>query len=245
VEPPPTAQDEFDRASVEIGDQLDVIEAAVDAGTADLADLGFWRLVGRIKRDRALIAIHADQVGRIDRAAFDAWVGRFRLPAGVGTAVLLLGALVGVAAAVAATAVGDEVWAGLLLLATGAIWTVALHSPAHHLVGWLAGIRFTDYFIGGPFPPRPGIKTDYATYLRADPSSRAWMHASGAIATKLAPFLALAWSPFTVAPLWAAAALVALGVLQIATDVLFSVKVGDWKKFRRERAVARSSRSAR
>ncbi|HEX6131344.1 MAG TPA: hypothetical protein VF044_06405, partial [Actinomycetota bacterium] len=73
-----------------------------------------------------------------------------------------------------------------------------------------------------------------------DPSSRAWMHASGAIATKLAPFLALAWYPASAARWWAAAALVALGVLQIVTDVLFSVRSSDWKRFRRERAVARA-----
>ena len=53
--------------------------------------------------------------------------------------------------------------------------------------GWWgawSSIRFTDYFVGGPPPPRPGLKTDYATYLRADPGSRAWLHASGAIATQ-------------------------------------------------------------
>ena len=68
------------------------------------------------------------------------------------------------------------------LLAGGA-WSVSLHCPAHWLAGRVAGIRFTSYFFGGPFPPRPGLKTDYATYLRADPAARAWMHASGAIVT--------------------------------------------------------------
>ena len=66
------------------------------------------------------------------------------------------------------------------------------------------------------------------------------MHASGAIATKLAPFLALAFFPGSEAPWWSAAALVALGVFQIVTDVLFSVRSGDWKRFRRERDVARA-----
>jgi hypothetical protein len=117
---------------------------------------------------------------------------------------------------------------------------VSFHGPAHHLVGWLSGIRFTDYFLGGPPPPRPGIKTDYASYLRADPSSRARMHASGALATKIAPFLALAFAPASEAPWWAVAALAALGVVQIVTDVLFSVRTGDWKKVRRERAIAAS-----
>ena len=73
-----------------------------------------------------------------------------------------------------------------------------------------------------------------------DPGSRAWFHASGAIATKLAPFVALAFWPGSGAPAWAALVLIALGALQIVTDVTLSVKTSDWKKFLRERAVARS-----
>src|SRR6185312_10683542 len=125
------------------------------------------------------------------------------------------------------------------LLAAGVIWSVSTHCLAHWAVGRAVGIRFTDYFLGGPFPPRPGLKTDYASYLRTPPASRAVMHASGAIATKLAPFVALAFWPGTAAPWWAAAALVLLGVVQVATDVRFSVRSSDWKRVRRERAIAR------
>jgi hypothetical protein len=116
--------------------------------------------------------------------------------------------------------------------------------PAHAFVGWLAGIRYTDAFMGGPPPPRPGIKTDYATYLRAEPSMRAWFHASGAIATKIAPFAALALWPSTGAPVWSAWSLVALGVLEIVTDITLSTRSSDWKKFRRERQVARDARAS-
>jgi hypothetical protein len=70
------------------------------------------------------------------------------------------------------------------------------------------------------------------------------MHASGALATKLAPFVTLAFWPASGAPWWAAVALTALGALQILTDVLFSTKTSDWKKFRRERAIARRRRQA-
>jgi hypothetical protein len=38
---------------------------------------------------------------------------------------------------------------------------------------------------------------------------------------------------------WAALLLLTLGVLQIVTDVLFSVRASDWKKFRREMRLAR------
>ena len=68
---------------------------------------------------------------------------------------------------------------------------------------------------------------------------RAWFHASGAIASKLAPFVAVALAPATNAPAWAVLAAAAFGVLQIVIDVLFSTKSSDWKRFRRERGVAR------
>jgi hypothetical protein len=67
------------------------------------------------------------------------------------------------------------------------------------------------------------------------------MHASGAIATKLAPFVALALYPLTDAPAWAAWAVLALGIVQIVTDVLLSTKSSDWKKFNRERRAARAA----
>jgi hypothetical protein len=68
---------------------------------------------------------------------------------------------------------------------------------------------------------------------------RAWFHASGAIATKIAPFAALACWPASDAPAWSAWALAALGLLQTVTDVSFSATSGDWKRFLRERRVGR------
>ena len=157
-----------------------------------------------------------------------------------GNLVLLVGALAGAFAVGIALDSDDELVAGLALLVAGAAWSVALHSPTHWLVGRIVGIRFIAYFFGGPFPPRPGVKTDYASYLRASPVARAWMHGSGAVATKLAPFLALAFWPATGAPAWAALALAALGIFQIVTDVLLSTKSSDWKKVRRELRAARA-----
>lgn len=226
-------------ASAEIGPSLDGIEAAVGEGNTDLRALGFWRIVARVKPDRLLVHEHADQIGRIDTAAFRSGV-RLRVPVWTGNLLLLAGIVAGGVAVWLAFVWDTPLWKGLALLAAGAIWAVAVHSPAHWIVGRAIGIRFTDYFMGGPPPPRPGLKTDYGTYLRADPDSRAWMHASGAIATKLAPFVALAFWPASGAPWWSAAGLLALGVLQIVTDVTLSTKSSDWKKFAREKAVARS-----
>jgi len=226
----------------ELGRELDRIETEVAAGNTDLAALGFWRTVGAIKLDRVAVLELAEQAGRIDTAAFRARVGARARP------------WVGVTAMIALTALGfvgiwladvwTGAWAGLAILGTGVAWSIGWHLPTHVFVGWLGGIRFTDAFLGGPPPPRPGIKTDYATYLHAEPSMRAWFHASGAIATKIAPFAALAFWPSTGAPAWAAWALAALGVLQIVTDLTLSRKSSDWKKFRRERQVARDRQAA-
>ena len=224
--------------SSELSGELDRIEVAVQAGNADLKALGFWRIVAKVKPDRLLVDRHADQIGRIDTSAFREFA-HFRMPVWAGNTILLTGAAIGLGLAIAAHIVSSSTLAGLLLIAAGAIWTVALHSPTHWLVGSLVSIRFTDYFVGGPPPPRPGLKSDYASYLRADPGSRAWMHASGAIATKLAPFLALAFWPGSGAPWWSAVALIVIGFLSVGTDIAFSVKLSDWKKFLRERAVAR------
>jgi hypothetical protein len=219
------------------------IEAAVDAGDADLARLGFWRALREVKVDPVLSEHWADVAGRIDRKAFEARV-RPRFPVWLGNLVLVLGTLVGGFAVVVAINAADPVVAGIALLAAAAIWSISVHCPAHWVVGRLVGIRFIAYTFGGPFPPRPGLKTDYATYLRAAPGARAWMHASGALATKVAPFVALGFWWASDAPAWAAWACGALGVLQIVTDVLFSRKTSDWKKVARERRIARARAAA-
>lgn len=221
----------------EFQDAFARIEAAVDVGETDLRALGFWRLLAKVKVDPMLSAHWADQVGRIDRKAFEARV-RPRFPVWFGNLVLLVGMAFGAAAVVVSRRSGDGAVAGVALLVAAVAWSVSVHDLAHWAVGRLFGIRFANYFLGGPFPPRPGLKTDYATYLRTGPVARAAMHASGAIATKVAPFVVLAFYPWSNAPAWAAWATLAYGAFQIVTDVLFSTKTSDWKKVRRERAVA-------
>jgi hypothetical protein len=214
------------------------IEAAVDAGRTDLGALGFWRLLRAIKPDARLSEHWADVAGRIDAAAF-AHAVRWRFPIWLGNVVLVTGTALGAFAVVVALEAEDDVVAGIALVLAAGIWAVSVHGLAHWAVGRASGIRFSWYFFRpGEFPPRPGIKTDYASYLRADPSSRASMHAAGAVATKLAPFVALGFYPATGAPWWAAAVVLTIGVGQIVTDILFSAKRGDWSKVRRERAIA-------
>lgn len=220
------------------------IEAAVAEGQTDLAALGFWRLLSKVKRDPVLSAHWADAAGRIDRVAFESRV-RLRVPIWFGNAVLVGATAAGVAAVIIAVQTTSPMVAGLALVFAAADWSASVHGLAHWLAGRAAQIRFTSYFIDRPFPPTPGVKTDYATYLRASPDARAWMHASGAIASKIAPLVALAFWPATVAPAWAALVIAAYTLVLIVIDLIYSVRYSDWKKVRRELRVARGRTASR
>lgn len=234
---------------------FDRIEREVEEGRADLSALGFWRLVRQVKRDPALARHWAEDVGRIDRVAFERWI-RPRFPVWLGNAVLVAGTAVLVAFVPVATALAGDAaepepaLPGLMLLAAAGGLSVTLHDLAHWVVGRLAGIRFTSYFFDGPVRIQPGIKVDYASYLRASPRARAWMHASGAVASKVAPFavfaaayLAHRAADYDLFPPWAMWGMLAIGVFQIVTDLTFSRKKSDWKKVGRELRVGRAQRA--
>jgi hypothetical protein len=240
-------------------DRFARIEERVDGGDTDLSELGFWRLVRSVKVDPRLAEHWADECGRIDRKAFEGGV-TVRVPVWLGNVLLLLGtvalsALVPISIVVArgqTTVEGDRfggnpTLGGILALVAAGGLSVTAHDLAHWLVGRLVGIRFIAYFLDGPFRIQPGIKVDYATYLRTSPGRRAAMHAAGAVASKIAPFavfaavyfphraagydLLLAWS------LWA---ILGLGIVQIVTDLLWSRTRSDWKKVRRELRIGRA-----
>jgi hypothetical protein len=238
-------------------DALARIERAVDEGETDLRRLGFWRLVNRIKVEPALSHHWAGVVGRIDRKAFESRV-RPRLPVWFGNTLLLVAtavwaALVSVALAIARRSASPEpVLSGLLVVASAGGLSASVHDLAHYVVGRMGGIRFHSYFIGGPLKVTPGLKTDYETYVKANPGNRATMHAAGALASKAAPFAVFAGayiphaaSGYDLLPAWSLWAVLAFGVLQILTDIAWSRKFSDWKKVGRELRVARAQRSAR
>jgi len=232
--------------------RLDEIERAVDAGRTDLGALGFWKLLSEAKRDPGAAA-HAERIGRIDRKAFESrkkvllpvWLGNLVLV--VGTLVLL--AVVAVALRLATGSIGggpNPTLAGALLVVAAAGLSVTVHAPAHWLAGRVVGMRFTRYFLDGPFRIQPGVKTDYATYLLTPAARRATMHAAGALASKVAPFAVFGWAyivhwqrGWDLLPSWSLWTLLAFGLFQIATDVVWSTKRSDWKKVRRELRVAR------
>ncbi len=224
--------------------EFDRIQAAVDAGETDLGALGFWRLLARVKADQALAAHWAERAGRIDRRAFETGI-RFRLPVWFGNLVLVMAIAAGGAAVTVALTTDSPELAGWALVFAALDWSASFHAPAHWVVGRIVGMRFLAYYVHDLIPPVPGLKIDYETYLRTPPEARAWMHASGAIASKVGPFIALAFLPASVAPAWAAWVILGYGALIIATDVFISTRRSDWKRFRREMRIARIQAAAR
>ena len=217
---------------IEIDTALNAAEVQIAFGDApDLKAAGFWRAVSAVKRDPSLTDQFADRIGAIDRVAFNGWA-RLVIPIWIGTTLAAIGALTGISI-VSASALVPQ-WNGVVFLLGAGVLIGTTHGLGHLTVGFIGGIRFSAWFIGAG-RPQPGVKTDYATYLRATPRSRAWMHASGALVTKAIPFLLLPVALFVAAiPGWVAIVLLVIGILQIITDVVWSTKSSDWAKFRRE-----------
>ena len=204
---------------------------------AGLAGSGFWKVVSAAKETRELAAEFAGRIAAIDRAAFERWA-LLTVPLGVGTAAASVGTVVGLVLVGLAYSTPDP-WNGLLLLAGTGVLLVTTHGLAHLVVGRMAGIRFTHWFIGTVTRPQPGVKTDYATYLSTTAERRAWMHASGALMSKILPFALIPAGLIAGVPGWATTLLAVVGVVSIITDILWSTRVSDWKKFRREMAFAK------
>ncbi|GMQ92710.1 MAG: hypothetical protein BMS9Abin12_0187 [Acidimicrobiia bacterium] len=200
-------------------------------GTPDLKKTGFWRAVAAVKREPALIDQFADRIGAIDKAGFAAWAWLV-VPIWIGTMLAVVGTLVGLSLISSSALITS--WSGFVFLAGTGVLIMTTHGLGHLVAGFVGGIRFSAWFIGGG-RPQPGVKTDYATYLRATPRSRAWMHASGALVTKAIPFLLLPPALLiTTIPTWVSVVLIVLGVAQIITDAAWSTKSSDWAKFKRE-----------
>ncbi|MFQ5516965.1 MAG: hypothetical protein ACE5E8_05260 [Acidimicrobiia bacterium] len=209
-------------------------EAQLDGGTWKPAASGFWRAVAGVKAQPSLADAFAARIATIDRRAFLAGV-LVAIPGRVGTAAMSLATLGGTAL-VAAGGTVDAPWNAVTFATGGAILVVTIHGLAHLAAGRLAGIRFTHWFIAGVTRPQPGVKIDYETYLLASPRARAWMHAAGALASKAVPFLLLPVAIVAGLGRGMALTLFTIGSVQIITDMLWSVKASDWKKFRRELA---------
>lgn len=224
---------------LEIDSALNAAEVQIAVGDApQLRGTGFWPAVRAVKSEPGLIDQFSDRIGAIDRAAFNGWA-RLVVPIWIGTILAIVGVLVG-GSIVSASAVVPQ-WNGIVFLAGTGVLIGTTHGLGHLVVGFIGGIRFYAWFIGAG-RPQPGVKTDYGTYLRATPRARAWMHASGAIVTKAVPFLLIpVATAISSVPMWVTWALLALGVVQLLTDILWSTKSSDWAKFRREMVFHRAS----
>lgn len=221
-----------------IEDTLARAERALADGRS-LSGTGFWGAVERVKRQPELIERHAEQIAAIDSQAH-----RDRaflvVPLSLGTVIMVVATLVGLGAIWWAYSLDG--WAAVIVFFIGTgILLVSTHALTHLVVGRLLGMRFTNWFIGKITQPQPGVKLDYAGYLRAPASRRAWMHASGAITTKLIPFLLIGAAVAADLPVWAVWGLVVVGVVVLLVDVVWSTRKSDWKKFRREMAIAQES----
>lgn len=203
-----------------------------------LSGTGFWQAVSAVKRQPELADRYAGRIAEIDRAAHRDW------------AVLIIPLWLGTTLAVLAVAIGLAlVWwayyldggAGVLSFLAGVgVLIAATHGLAHLVVGRLLGIRFDYWFVGEVRGPQPGVKVDYDSYLRTGARRRAWMHASGALVTKSIPFLFIGAAIGANLPAWVMWALLGMGVATILTDVFWSTKTSDWKKFKREMGFAQS-----
>jgi len=217
---------------------LSEAEDAVEGGRA-VAGTGFWRAVSAVKADPDLVDAFADRIGAVDQRAFRArallvvplWVGTFLMIVGTVLGLILIGRAYSL----------TGFWATIAFLAGFGALLVTTHGLGHLAVGAAVGIRFTGWFIGTARMPQPGIKTDYASYLRTPARSRAWMHASGAIVTKLVPFALIGAAIASGVPVWVTWLLVLVGVATIITDIRWSTNASDWKKFRREMRFAQLS----
>ena len=223
---------------MDVDEALDHAEAAVREGRG-LTRSGFWPAVAQLRRNSVLAVRYGDRVADIDRRAFERGV-RMRVPIGPGVALLGAGALAGIAAVVVAAHL-EYIPQAIAVLGGFVLVLLSTHSLAHYVVGRILGIRFTHVFVAGR-PPEPGVKIDYASYLRSTPGRRAVMHASGAVVSKIVPF---ALVPFVFAmDAWPGAVwiLIGVGVLSLITDVVFSTKKSDWMRVRRELRAARQGR---
>ena len=211
--------------------------------TATCARSGSGGSSRRSSATRSRSSRYADQRGRIDTHAFRAGV-RTRVRPWVGVVAMVLLTLPGVVGVVAGRGLGRDLGRpGARGRRPGLVDRVA---PAGPRVLRVARRDPLHRRLPRADRRRRGRGSRPTTRPTCAPSRtlRAWFHASGAIATKIAPFVALALWPATNAPVWAAWVLLALGIVQIVTDVTLSTRSSDWKKFRRERRVARDRQAA-
>ncbi len=202
----------------EIQKTLDTIEKQVKNGNYNLKELGFWKIVSKVKKDASLIEKHADQIGRIDQKVFRE---KALLPVDVkiGHILEIIGAVFGVALIYYAYKSSGTAM-GISFIISTLILMVALHPLSHYAVGNHFKIKFTFYFLDGPAMIEPTLKTDYASYLKAAPKYRTIMHAAGPIVATLTPLAIGLLAYASEAPNWSYLALILIFLGNIPIEIM-------------------------
>jgi hypothetical protein len=222
--------------------ETSAIESALDRAETALAEgeglsgTGFWKAVSTVKRHPDLVDRYAARISAVDAQAHRSWA-QIVLPFWAGTLLALGGFVLGLFGVGLAYSLDGVAAVVVFLLGLVALLGTT-HGLGHLLVGSLMGIRFSAWYMVTATRPQPGIKVDYASYLRTPPRQRAWMHASGALATKLVPFLGIGAAVAAELPKWLVWGLAGFGVLAVVTDFVWSTKSSDWKRFSREMRIA-------
>lgn len=160
-----------------------------------------------------------------------------------GATICIVGLLLGAVAwqlATALTQYGLLLQVLLLLFAWFSFWFF-VHDLTHHIVGKVGGIRFQYYFLGRsavrklrlPLVSRVMervpvlvLKVDRGSFAKASPRARRWMHASGALASMILPWIIVP-SSFMIRPLWVGILFTLLVLGNVLFTLYFSPKTGD------------------
>jgi hypothetical protein len=201
----------------EIESELDRIEEAVLKGDYSLKEMGFWRIVAKVKKEPELIDRFADQIGRIDQAVFKAKTP-VSVPLKVGHFIEMT--MTFVVIIVLYFLLSSGIYTGVSLIAGTFVLMGTLHPLAHWIVGRMFGIEFTFYFPDGPALIEPTIKTDYASYLKTAPIKRAIMHATGPVVSTLVIVQSLVVAAVIEAPPWTFWLLLAFLIFNAIFEVL-------------------------
>lgn len=172
----------------EISEKLEKIKESVDKGDFNaIKELGFYKIVSEVKKSKELSNKFADIIGEIDYKFFDSRI-KFKIPFSTGTAIELILALISLFVLYFAVKTEPGIAEAVLFLLSALLIMTALHPVSHAIAGKAFGIKMHFYFLNGPLLIEPTLKTDYGSYVKAEPMKRAIFHLAGAINSTVTTF---------------------------------------------------------
>ena len=204
---------------------LDRAEDTVARGDG-LGGTGFHKVVAVAKRDPEVARRHGGRIAAIDEAAFRRWP-MIVVPIVPGTVLASMAAVGGACLTVWARRLagdGNDTAGLVAFLAAVVMLLASTHGLGHLVVGRLAGIRFSSWFVAKISKPQPGVKIDYESYLSSTATRRAWTHAAGALTTKVIGLALVGAAIWVGMPPWLVWALAGLFVAMVIIDIIWSTK---------------------